>query len=175
MLQSGRVAGLECGGDPDARGVVLHRLLELLPALPIDDRAAAAEKFLQRELPKQPVEIRKSWVAEVIRVLHAPETAEFFAPHARAEAAISGWFEGQPVIGTVDRFYVTDHELGILDFKTGTPPADGKIPIHYQRQLQIYAKILAEIYPGRPLKAGILWTQTQRWQELAKESLALAA
>ena len=163
--------------DPAAqqRGVLLHRLLELLPAMPIDDRAAAAEKFLQREMPNQPVAMRQSWVAEVMRVLHAPETSEFFGAHARAEAAISGWFEGQPVIGTMDRFYMTEKELGILDFKTGVPPADGKMPPAYQRQLQIYAKILSDIYPGRTLKAGILWTQTSSWQELAKESLALAA
>jgi len=163
--------------DPAAqqRGVVLHRLLELLPDLPIEDRVTVAENFLQRQMPSQSVATHQSWIAEVMRVLHAPETAEFFSPYARAEAAVSGWFEGHPVIGTVDRFYMTDKELGILDFKTGVPPADGKMPAAYQRQLQIYAKILSEIYPGRELKIGILWTQIPRWQELEKESLALAA
>lgn len=176
LAQRGVKTAGKIAADPDARqrGVIIHRLLELLPNVAEAQRADAAERFLSRELPKlDPAKIQ-TWSAEVLRVIHAPETAAFFGPNARAEVTISGQYQNIPVIGTVDRFYVTDSELGILDFKTGTA-ADGTMPEAYARQLQIYAKLLSEIYPGRAMRVGILWTASLQFQALQVESLAAAA
>jgi len=144
------------------RGTLMHRLLELLPGLGDENaQKSAAERFLLRQMPRLDATARQQWIAEVLRVIHAPETSAFFGPDARAEVAISGVWQGTPVIGTVDRLYVTESELGILDFKTSELPPE-QVPKSYARQLEIYAAVLGEIYPGRRIRAGILWTAVGR-------------
>ena len=62
--------------------------------------------------------------------------------------------------GRIDRLAVTDHEVLIIDYKTNRPPpseAAGVAPA-YLFQLAAYRLALGRIYPGRPVRAAILWT-----------------
>ena len=63
---------------------------------------------------------------------------------------------------------VTDNEVMIVDYKTNRPPPQelqGVAPA-YLYQLAAYALALAEIYPGRRLRAALLWTDGPRLMEI---------
>nr|HRJ13312.1 PD-(D/E)XK nuclease family protein [Alphaproteobacteria bacterium] len=156
------------------RGVVMHRLLELLPRITPPQQRDAALRFIRRQMPQLPEITRMEWVDEVLEVIGHPQLALFFSPTAQAEVPITGRWKNHHVMGIVDRFYVTDDELKILDFKTtAEPPA--AMPPQYTEQLQIYAKILAELYPNHRVGAGILWTVNLRLDWLDAENLRLVA
>jgi ATP-dependent helicase/nuclease subunit A len=62
----------------------------------------------------------------------------------------------------------------LADFKTGKPPAGQDAPGNYLRQLAIYRDVMARIYPGRAMRALLVWTDTGAIQEIAAESLNAA-
>jgi ATP-dependent helicase/nuclease subunit A len=77
------------------------------------------------------------------------------------------------VSGQVDRLAVSEDEVLIVDFKTNRPPprsADG-VTLAYRRQLALYRALLQRIYPGRTVRAFLLWTATPRLMEISAETL----
>jgi len=158
------------------RGALIHRLLELLPALPPVDRAAAARRFLAQPAHALAGDDIERWSAEALSVLEAPEHAALFAADARAEVGLIGTVETPAgrftVSGQVDRLAVTAGEVLIVDYKTGAP-ADGvaEMPLAYRRQLALYRALLAHCYPDRRIRAAILWTQAPRLDEIPAETL----
>lgn len=158
------------------RGVIMHKLLELLPQVAPDQQPQAAARYIANQLRAFPQMDVAAWPDEVMNILRAPEFAPFFERGAQAEATVSGHWGGAALIGVIDRFYVTDDEIHILDFKTAAnPPPAGEIPPQYVEQLQIYAHFLTELFPNRRVCAGILWTANLRADWLDAEKLRLAA
>ncbi len=74
--------------------------------------------------------------------------------------------KGPPLklIGQIDRLVETGQEVLIVDYKTNRPPPleVERVAPAYLFQLAAYRLALAEIYPGRALKAALLWTEAPR-------------
>lgn len=86
-----------------------------------------------------------------------------FGPAARAEVTLAGSIEvggvARPVHGRVDRIAVTEEAVWLVDFKTGRPPAPGApTPRGQAAQVALYGRLLATIYPDRPLYPLLVWT-----------------
>ena len=75
--------------------------------------------------------------------------------------------------GQVDRLAVGEHEVLIVDYKTNRPPpqSPADVPLAYRRQLALYRALLAEIYPGRTVRAFLLWTAAPLLMEIDAETL----
>ncbi len=167
------------GGDAKRwkRGLLLHDLLRHLPGLPVAERAATATRFLAHPaLGLAPEEIA-DWSKEALAVTEAPEHAALFAPGSRAEVPLIGTVRTSrgtfTVSGQVDRLAVSDREVLIVDYKTNRPPpaaADG-VALPYRRQLALYRALLQEIYPGRTVRAFLLWTAAPKLMEIDGKSL----
>ncbi len=71
------------------RGRAVHLLLELLPNVPAEQRRAAAERLLVREVPDDPA-LAAAILAEAEAVFADPALAALFGPESRAELAIVG-------------------------------------------------------------------------------------
>jgi ATP-dependent helicase/nuclease subunit A len=104
-------------------------------------------------------------VAQVNAVLDDPRFAPLFAPGSRAEVPIVGRIArpGRPdiaVSGLIDRLAVTDDAVLIADYKTNRPPPrrPQDAPA-YVAQLALYRAVLAKLYPGRQVRAALLWTE----------------
>jgi ATP-dependent helicase/nuclease subunit A len=56
----------------------------------------------------------------------------------------------------------------IADFKTGRPaPADpAATPVRYLRQLAAYRAVLQGLFPGRPVRCWLVWTEDAVAQRL---------
>ena len=68
-------------------------------------------------------------------------------------------------MGQMDRLVVREGEVWIVDYKSNArPPA--LIPANYQRQLALYAALLAKIYPTHRIRAWLLWTAIPRLDEV---------
>jgi ATP-dependent helicase/nuclease subunit A len=78
------------------------------------------------------------------------------------------------VTGTIDRLLVEPDQIRFVDFKTSRrPPAQAEeIPAATWRQMAAYAAALETIYPGRAIRAGVLYTHTADLIALSDEVLA---
>jgi ATP-dependent helicase/nuclease subunit A len=161
------------------RGTLVHKLLEVLPDVPLAERGRAAHAYLERAGAALDPEQRDAIAAEVAVILSDPDFAGLFAPGSRAEVPIVGEVampDGRryAVSGQIDRLAVTDAHLLILDYKTNRqPPRD--VPEPYLVQMALYRQLLREIFPGRTIRAAVLWTAAPRIAEIPSATLDTVA
>ncbi|PLX37736.1 MAG: double-strand break repair helicase AddA [Hyphomicrobiales bacterium] len=171
---------------PDApaleRGRVAHRLLELLPGLEESRQQAAGRRFLAHARSSLDEGARAALLDELLGVLRHPEFAPVFSAEGRAEVSIAGTLpgpDGTPVAlsGQIDRLIVTDDAVLIVDYKTNRPVPESldEVPAAYVTQLALYRAVLAGLYPGRDIRAALLWTAGPRLTEIPADALDRAA
>ncbi len=144
------------------RGVLIHALLERLPAVRLSERENRAAAWLARQAPELPEEDRAEMLAQALAVLEHPDFTELFGPDALAEVPLAAAVSGQVIAGTADRLLVIEREVTVLDFKTARrPPASlEEVPEATLRQMAAYVAALEAIYPDRKVRAAVLYTQT---------------
>ncbi|HVZ50505.1 MAG TPA: double-strand break repair helicase AddA, partial [Pseudolabrys sp.] len=159
------------------RGSLVHRLMQSLPDIPAERRAKAAEDYLARAGADLPAEERASLAAQVMGILGDPRFHALYAPGSRAEVPIVGRLEsgGETVrvSGQIDRLAVTPEAVLIADYKTNRPPPARieEVPPGYLRQLALYRAVLSRLYPGRAVRAALVWTELPDLMEVSAEVL----
>ena len=163
------------------RGNLVHRLLQSLPDVAAEKRRDTAMGFLNRK-----AEVKDGWTdiergtlaKQVLTLLGEPSLAALFAPGSRAEVAVAGRLkrlDGSTflVSGQIDRLVVTPTEVRIVDYKTNHNPPRKLVaaPKAYIRQLALYRGVLAKLYPDRPVRAALLWTETIEMMEISSAAL----
>ena len=154
------------------RGLLVHRLLQHLPTIPAKDRESVAETYARRTLPDIGDSHLKRLLASVHRVMSDPEFVDVFSEGSRAEVAIAGTVRigrtDYAVNGTIDRLAVTRGEVLIVDYKTNRPAPQtlADVPKDYIRQLAIYRALVLQIYPGRTVRAALLFTEGPHFIDL---------
>jgi ATP-dependent helicase/nuclease subunit A len=154
------------------RGLVLHKLLQMLPGIPHDRRLDAAERYLGRAGEGWSQAERDKARASIWAILDDPLFAPLFGEGSRAEVAVMGSMEvkgkKRSVSGKIDRLAVTADKVLIVDYKTNRPAPLSleKVPPAYVLQLALYRALLAPLYPGRRVSAALLFTEAPRLIEL---------
>ncbi|MDY8108328.1 double-strand break repair helicase AddA [Fulvimarina sp. 2208YS6-2-32] len=147
------------------RGLLVHRLLQHLPTIAPEGRREIARAYAERALPGVGEEDREALLRSVHTVMEDARFAPLFSPTSRAEVAIAGTVRigatDFAVNGTIDRLAVGAHEVLIVDYKTNRPPPRTleTVPREYIRQLAIYRALVAPLFPDRPVRAALLFTE----------------
>lgn len=159
---------LEADEEPSfaiARGLAIHRLLQILPGLPEAEREAAARRYLER-IGKRWSEVERALaVGSVMGILADPAFAPIFSQNSRAEVGIAGTLAiggtARGISGKIDRLAVTPDAVLVVDYKTNRPPPSrlDEVPEAYVAQLALYRALLQPLYPGRPVRAALLFTE----------------
>lgn len=159
------------------RGVLIHSLLERLPDVPPDERRARAKAWLAQQEPDWSDAQREEAISAATKVLEDPAFVDIFGPNSLAEIPLAATIEGQVVAGIADRLLVTKDTVTVVDYKTARRPPSGlaDIPESTVRQMAAYTATLGAIYPGRAIKAAVLYTQTPVLIALPAELLAAHA
>jgi len=161
-----------------ARGLLIHRLMQSLPDIPPERRAEAGRRYLARAGHSFSSADQEAFVATTLRLLDEPRFAALFSPGSRAEVPIVGRL-ARPgrspllVSGQIDRLAVTDAEVLIGDYKTNRPAPRtvAEVPPGYVRQLALYRAVLHKLYPDRPVRAALIWTDVPDLMELSADLL----
>ena len=158
------------------RGVLVHRLLQSLPDLAAERRPDLAINYLARNAQAWTSAEREALAQQVLALISEPRFAPVFAPGSRAEVPIVGRLDlpEKPLVsGQIDRLVVTPSEILIVDYKTNhAPPATAaEAPRGYVRQLALYRAVLSRLYPQRPVRAALLWTETPDLMEISAPAL----
>jgi ATP-dependent helicase/nuclease subunit A len=156
-----------------ARGTLIHRLLQSLPDVEPARREAIAQNFLARAGGEFSAHDRNLFMGQVLAIFADARFAPLFAPGSRAEVPIVGRLartDGPDVLvsGQIDRLVVTAHAVLIADYKTNHDPPKSldAAPPAYVQQLALYRAVLAKIYPDRPIRAALIWTEVPDLMEL---------
>ncbi|MCP4330415.1 MAG: double-strand break repair helicase AddA [Alphaproteobacteria bacterium] len=171
--EPGLVSPLADGGHIFRRGLLIHKLLELLPETAPAERAPLCRRWLARRGDDLDPEVRTAIVAETLAVLDDPQFAPLFAPGSRAEVALTGIVGDRVVSGRVDRLAVTETEVLVVDYKTNrAPPREiADIPPIYLSQMANYRALLREIYPSKSIRCALLWTDGPGLMAVPDEAL----
>jgi ATP-dependent helicase/nuclease subunit A len=142
------------------RGLLIHKLLQMLPDIPVTRRQAAAVAFLHGQSSGLAGDTITALINETIAILDAPEFKHVFAPGSMAEVPVVGLVGTHAVSGQVDRLAVTAEDVWIVDYKTNRPPPrDVKdIDWGYVYQMAIYSDIIRRIYPAHIVRCALIWT-----------------
>ncbi|RDJ26728.1 double-strand break repair helicase AddA [Bosea caraganae] len=146
-------------------GRLAHLLLQVLPDIESGGREAAAQALTAMRGAGLPLARREQIAAQALALLADPTLSALFAVGSLAEVPIAGTItlpSGaiRSVSGQIDRLAVTDGAVLIADFKTAArPPIDsGAIPPGTLAQLAVYRALVGQIYPGRPVRALVIYT-----------------
>ena len=158
------------------RGRLIHAMLEWLPGMPVAVRETAALRYLLRHAPEIAETTRQALWHEVRALLDDDAFGAIFGPGSRAEVPIAGLVSGRAISGQVDRLVVTDDSVLVVDYKTNRPPPKDSAGVAsvYLRQMGLYARALEGIYPGKEVRAALLWTDAAHLMELPKPLMEAA-
>lgn len=155
-------------GEPSfaiRRGLIVHKLLQVLPDIAPDQREAAARRYVALGAPEMSPRDHDQLIGSALGVMAEPEFAPIFAADSRAEVAVAGDISlgGRTyrVNGTIDRLAVTDTKILIVDYKTNRPPPrtlDAVAPA-YILQLALYRELLKPLYPAHAIEAALVFTE----------------
>jgi ATP-dependent helicase/nuclease subunit A len=160
------------------RGTLVHRLLQSLPDVASERRHDTALRYLARNAGGWAEDEREALATQVLTLIGDTSFTSVFAPGSRAEVSIAGRLDrpGRPqavVAGQIDRLVVTPAEVLIVDYKTNhAPPRSvSKVPVAYIRQLALYRAVLQKLYPQKPVRTALLWTETPEMMEIPSPAL----
>ena len=126
---------------------------------------------------KLTAEEREIIAEQVMRILEDSRFYELYGANSRAEVPIVGRIQigGNTVrvSGQIDRLAVTQEAVLIGDFKTNRPAPwrIEDVPPAYVTQLALYRAVLTKLYPGKPVRAALIWTEVPDLMELSAEAL----
>ena len=150
------------------RGSLIHQLLErLAPVLP-DERRVRALGWLETAGGVADEGGRAEIADAVCTVLADERFAPLFGPGSLGEAPLAATLpDGRVIAGTADRLLVEPERVSVIDFKTGRVPAtDDAVPASHRAQMGAYADALRVIFPGRAVRAALLYTAGPKLIEL---------
>ncbi len=153
------------------RGKALHKLLEILPALPASERLSVAQHLL----PSATFADRDAMVAAVMGLIADPAFADVFSEDALVEVPISAVLaSGQVLSGRIDRLIMTQSAVLCVDYKSNltVPASINDVPVAYIRQMAAYTNALSRIYTGLDIHAAIVWTAQPKLMILPPELLS---
>ena len=159
------------------RGRLVHSLLQYLPEVPSEDREQAAEDFVAARGAALPESLRREIVHETLAIVGDERFAPLFGPGSMAEvpvvARITDGDDGYDLEGQIDRLALLDDGILILDYKTNRPPpaTEEEVAPAYISQLAAYRLALQRIFPGKAVRAALLWTDGPRLMEISSTLL----
>lgn len=155
------------------RGILLHSLFQRLPDIEPERRVDVADRWLAKQKQVADSARRTEIIKTVLAVMNNPQWSALFAPESLAEAPIAAVVGEHVISGTVDRLLITDDQIFVVDFKTGrrVPDQAEQAPISYLRQMAAYVAALEKIFPGRPIRAGLLYSHGPEMLELSSSQI----
>jgi ATP-dependent helicase/nuclease subunit A len=153
------------------KGTAVHRLLELLPELPMHLRKEAGRRLLTSFTD---LSNHETVLGEVLSILEHPEFSPLFSEGSLAEVNLTGMIAGRKYSGQVDRLVVLPDKILLVDYKTNrkVPENEAEVPEAYLQQMAIYGQLLEQIYPDKTIVYYLLWSAGPSLMPLEKQWLS---
>lgn len=138
------------------RGLLIHRILQLMPDVASDIRPALVGKMVVKAGHEE------SLGDEILALIQHPELAMLFTADGLSEVPIMADLKahGLKLSGRIDRLILGKSEITAIDYKTDRnwPDSPDAVKPDYLLQMAAYAAALKAIHPGMTVRCAILWT-----------------
>lgn len=142
--------------DTFKRGKIIHKLLEMLPYYKEDEWQERALRYLNVAAADVSDAQRLGLLNTAQKVIEL--NPELYGRNSRAEVPLfSRVGDMKRLEGVVDRLVILEEEVWVIDYKTDAH-VPSEVPTDYITQLTSYQKSLTQIFKGKKVKAGVLWT-----------------
>ncbi len=141
-------------------GKIIHKILEFLPDLKIDNQQERRELLLKYLTANNLNEAEIEQIINQVENVLVKFANLFNQPNSKAEVPIIGNVDGKTISGKIDRLIVEDNLVLIVDFKTGEK--NDWLEKKYQEQMRLYELVLAKIYPNCEIKSQIVWVASEK-------------
>ncbi len=137
-------------------GKIIHKILEICHNKSPD----LINKYLENNYHYLDKDEKKEILRQVANIFENKKFDFLFQNNSKSEVPIIGKIDNQLVLGQVDHLIINKDEIIIIDYKSDQLKVDNiKLKTaQYQKQLDLYAKIIQEIYPNKKIKCAIIWT-----------------
>ena len=156
--------------DAQQRGIAIHRMLDLLSS---DSSTSEADvlKHISFELRIEDTEMLDSWLSLALKNINHTDLQSVFSPQNNLktynECPIQYTQNDQQVYGVIDRLIINEDKAIIIDYKTHHYAVDDNIDelsLAYQKQMQLYADGVKQLWPNLEVQAYLLFTECSRLQ-----------
>ena len=136
-------------------GKIIHKILEFLPDLKIENEAERRKFLLNYLQEKNLTDAEIEQVISQINDVFAKYADLLNHPNSKAEVPIIAKINGKIISGKIDRLIIEENEILIIDFKTGS--INDKSKLQYQHQMQLYEQAVQKLYPDKKVRSQIIW------------------
>jgi ATP-dependent helicase/nuclease subunit A len=149
-------------GEGVERGILIHRILQNLPDLPVEERAAHIEAVVRRA--GQEPEL----ATQLIGLLGHPVLADILSGDGHSEASMIVQGPAGPERRRLDRLVITPEGILVADYKTDreVPDSPESCNPEYLMQLAAYRDALRLTQPGLPLRFCLVWTEAPKLMDI---------
>jgi ATP-dependent helicase/nuclease subunit A len=143
-------------------GTIVHKILEIFPNK-LDDISSLnslIEKYLDHNHGGLTKEEKLETIRQTSSIFNDDKFKFLFTQNSQSEVPVIGKINDQQIVGTIDRLIVNDNEVIIIDYKSNQLDLqDVQSTItKYSKQLNLYKKVIQEVYPLKKIKCAIIWT-----------------
>ena len=158
-------------------GRLAHALIEMLPKLAPERRPEAAKAYLDAWGGALAESARAALASKVVAAIGAPDLSLLFGPGSRSEVPLTGLLTrpGRSDLaysGRLDRLVATGESVLIVDFKLGEKPE--RPAATHVAQLALYRVALQPLYPGRPIRAALVYLDGPTFAPIGESELDAA-
>ena len=157
------------------QGVQIHRILQSL------EKGLTEEDILLLSRLHAPEwnDTERTEICRRITTLYRTEPW-LWEQNVLREVSISGMVDmghgNIPMNGQIDALAIAEHQVTIVDYKTGShvPQNEAEIPLSYLLQLKAYAALLAPHYPEVVIRSVLIYTHISRVFDVTQRVAAIA-
>ena len=149
---------------PAIRGNIIHELLHLLPKHDLNRLEESINNLLDLYVELGGLESLKEEIYQtVLNIFQNDSLAFIYDNDAYSEIPVKGYYNTKIVSGTIDRIVkLDDNNLLIIDYKTSKNPPrfSSDVDDAYIKQMALYKKVVADIFPKMNIECAILWVSS---------------
>jgi len=159
--------------DRVRRGEIAHRILSRMETAGGENLEAAVSRAISNLAPAEPEMGLFKDIGRMIVAAFAepgsPLSALFAVRPGHRVFREAEFCDAEGRVFRMDRVVVDPEAVTVVDFKTGGGPISGRgseAAAEDREQIRDYAAILRDIYPNRPVRAGLFHLDLRIWEEV---------
>jgi ATP-dependent helicase/nuclease subunit A len=155
--------------DGIKRGIAIHRALDLMSRVPPLSADQARQQIRHESAIADSDRELDIWMDEACSTLNNKDFEHIFKPSAYRQALnelpVLYQHNKRTVYGLIDRLIINDDTIQLIDYKTHQLDNETQLDIlaeTYRSQMNLYRAGVEQLWPGRKIKSGLLFTHSAR-------------
>lgn len=147
---------------------LLRKLLNNLSIHRSIEYEKEAQKIYENFFPFVFKGLFEKYYKAVLHILTDPKLSFLFTGPTYVDVPFAGYPKNKPITGQIDRVTVQEEMVYIITYKIGVSdlPSKNSISSEDKKEIEIYQKVIQDIFPDKEIKCYFLWLETGQLREI---------